>query len=362
MTGTIQKAVHDAWDRTVPDARVRLHRFDLPLAEPFEISYDTITAMPNLLAVADDGPRQGFGEAAPLSSVTGEGPQEVIDAVDGFGLDASPADLDSPAGRAAVEGATLDLAARRKHVPVVELLGGGVGPVPTSLTIPLGDPDLLGARVEEALQAGFSILKVKAGAEISDDLDRLSTVRARAGDEIPIRVDPNQGWTLEETLEALDVLEDLDVEALEQPLAVGDLEGHAALRDQTTIPLMLDEEIFTPDDARQAIAAEAADILNIKLMKSGGIATGAAIADVADRAGLTCMVGCMIESRVGIAQAAHLVGAHDAITRADLDGATFLAEDPVEGGPVLEDGALVVPDRPGLGIDGVDAGEFVAKL
>lgn len=360
---TVEEAARDGWDRVAPKARVRLHRFDLPLSEPFEISYDTITAMPNLLAVADDGDRQGFGEAAPIPSITGEGRDDVVDALRGYALDRPLDGLASPAGRTAVEGALLDLAARREGVPLAELLGaGGVGPVPTSVTLPLGDVEQLRSGVDRALRTGFSILKVKAGADIADDLDRLREVRDRAGDDVAVRVDPNQGWTLAETLDALDVLEDLDVELLEQPLPVGRLEGHAALREQTTVPIMLDEDIFSPADAEAAIQAGAADVLNIKLMKSGGIATGARIADLAAEAGLECMLGCMIESRVALALAGHLALAHDAIAYADLDGATFLAEDPVQGGPALEDGALVVPDRPGLGIDAVEAGEVVGKL
>lgn len=360
---TVEEAARDAWDRTAPEVRVRLHRFDLPLSEPFEISYDTITAMPNLLAVADDGDRQGLGEAAPIPSITGEDRQGVVDAVRGYALDRPLDALPSPAGRTAVEGALLDLAARRDDVPLAELLGAdGVGPVPTSVTLPLGDRDQLRAGVDRALEAGFSILKVKAGADIADDLDRLRAVRERAGADVPIRVDPNQGWTLDGTLDALDVLEEIDVELLEQPLPVGRLADHAAIREQTTVPIMLDEDIFSPADAEAAIAAGAADVLNIKLMKSGGIAAGARIADRAAEAGLECMLGCMIESRVALALAGHLALAHDAIVHADLDGATFLAEDPVQGGPMLEDGALVVPDAPGLGIDGVEAGEVVGKL
>lgn len=342
---------------------VRLLRLDLPLEEPFSISFDTFTETPSFLAEATDGDRTGVGEGAPIASITGESREDAAAAVEDWTPHPSLiSDIGSPAARTAIEGALLDLAARREGLPLARFLGAtGLEPVPTSVTLPLGGDDLA-ARVRELQEDGVEIIKVKAGDDVQEDLDRLRRVREAAGPGPALRVDPNQGWTRKEALEALDGLEDLDVTLLEQPLETGDLEGNALLREHTTIPIALDEDVFGADDVRQAIDAEAADVVNIKLMKAGGLLEGLAAAELAGSAGLEAMLGCMIESRVGIGLAAHLYQAHDAFTRADLDGPLFLEADPVTGGPRLRDGAVRTPDEPGLGVETVDAGETLATL
>lgn len=348
----------------LPDGcRVRLHRYDLPLDEPFGISFETITETPGLLAVASDGRHEGYGEGAPLAQITGESRRDALEAVEDWAPNPSRLHrLGSPAARAAIEGALLDLAARREGLPLAELLGAdAVEPVPTSVTVPLGGGDL-GDRVQAALEAGTSIVKVKAGGDLSADLDRLARVREGAGSDASLRVDPNQGWTRTEALEALDTLEDLGVDLLEQPLETGDLAGHAALRDHTTIPVALDEDVHSPADVRRAVDAGAADVVNLKLTKTGGLRPALAAADEARAGGLRCMLGCMIESRVGIGLAAHLYEAHGAFGYADLDGPLFLDGDPVTGGPRLEAGAVHPTGGPGLDVDGVDAGDPVATL
>lgn len=361
--GAVPRRGPDPIQRLPEATRLRVRRLDVPLSAPFGIAFDEITDLSALVAHASDGDRHGFGEATPLASVTGEDRDDVLSDL-GAWQQAGGGDLDqlrTPAGRAAVDGALLDLAARREQVPLARLLGASdLGPVPTSATVPLGG-DGLDDRLDRILEQGFSILKIKAGGA-GDDLERLRQVRERVGRSPTLRVDPNQGWTRPEALDALDTLEDLDVELLEQPLPEEDLAGHAMLREQTTVPVMLDESVATVGDVEEIAEAEAADMVNIKLMKTGGPRAGLALADGAEAAGMTCMVGCMIESRVGIAQAAHLFHAHDAIEVADLDGAIFLAGDPVDGGPRLEGGAVQVPDRPGSAIREVDAGETLDEI
>lgn len=360
--GAVPRRGPDPMQR-LPDAtRLVVRRLEVPLSAPFGIAFDEVTELSGLLACASDGERQGFGEAAPLASVTGEDRDAVASGIAAWRQEGAP-DLDrlrTPAGRAAVDGALLDLAARREDVPLARLLGASdLGPVPTSMTVPLGGDDL-DRRLDRILDRGFPILKIKAGGD--GDLERLRRVRERVGSTPSLRVDPNQGWSRAQALESLDTLEDLDVELLEQPLPDDDLAGHAMLRDHTTVPVMLDESVAGVGDVERVAEAGAADMVNLKLMKTGGPRALLAVADAAEAAGMTCMVGCMIETRIGIAQAAHLFHAHDAIEVADLDGALFLAEDPVHGGPRIEDGAVQVPDRPGSAIREVDAGGTLDEL
>lgn len=349
---------------------LRLHALDVPLAEPFRIAYDVVTRVSNGLAVAEAGGHTGFGEAAPVKTITGEDTASAVAAFAKWRLaggrmpadarDARSLAIGSPAARAAVEGALLDLAARQAGLPLCAYLANGKpAPVPTSITLGLGDDAALPGWVARQRAAGFRILKVKAGLGLERDLARVRKVRELAGPGTELRVDPNQAWSRAEAVRALPVLRDLGVRVLEQPLAKADLDGHAHVRSEARrngVALMLDESVFTAADARAAIAAGACDWINIKLQKCGGLGPGLAIADVAQAAGVPCMVGCMVETRVGILQAAHLVLAHGNVQAADLDGHTFLASDPVRGGGTLRDGRLEVLDKPGLGVDGVEHG------
>ncbi len=353
---------------------MRLHALDVPLAEPFRIAYDVVTRVSNGLAVASAGKLAGFGEAAPVKTITGEDTAAAVAAfakwrAAGGRLPSDARDprslaIGSPAARAAVEGALLDLAARQAGQPLCAHVGGGKpAPVPTSITLGLGDDAAVAPWVARQRKAGFRILKVKAGLGLERDLARLRQVRELAPG-VELRVDPNQAWSRADAVRALPALRDLGVRVLEQPLAKADLDGHAHVRSEARrhgVALMLDESVFTPADAKAAIAAGACDWINIKLQKCGGIGPGLAIAQLAQAAGVPCMVGCMVETRVGILQAAHLALAHGNIQAADLDGHTFLASDPVRGGGVLRDGCLEVPDKPGLGVEGIGHGEELLR-
>lgn len=355
---------------------LRLHALDVALAEPFRIAYDVVTQVRNGLALAEADGLAGFGEAAPVKTITGEDTPSVVAAFAAWraaggrlphdARDARTLPIASPAARAAAEGALLDLAARQAGVPLCTHLGGTTPrAVATSITLGLGADDVIDGWVDRQRKAGFRILKVKAGLGLDRDLARLQRVRERAGAGVELRVDPNQGWTRGEAVRALPALRDLGVRLLEQPLDKADLDGHAHVRAEARrhgVALMLDESVFTPADARAAITAGACDWINIKLQKCGGLGPGLAIAQLAQKAGVPCMVGCMVETRVGILQAAHLVLAHPNIQAADLDGHTFLASDPVRGGGVLRDGRLEVGDEPGIGVTSVTHGAELARL
>lgn len=354
---------------------LRLHALDVPLAEPFRIAYDVVTQVRNGLAVAEAGGVQGFGEAAPVKTITAEDTPAAVAAftawrarggkLPGDARDARCLPIPSPAARAAVEGALLDLAAREAGVPLcTHLSGAAPRALPTSITLGLGADEAIDGWVDRQRRAGFRILKVKAGLGLDRDLARVRRVREGAGPGVELRVDPNQGWTRGEAVRALPSLRDVGVRVLEQPLDKADLDGHAHVRAEARrngIALMLDESVFTPADAKAALAAGACDWINIKLQKCGGAGPGLAIATLAQEAGVPCMVGCMVETRVGILQAAHLALAHPNIQAADLDGHTFLASDPVRGGAALRDGRLEVGREPGIGVTAVEHGAELAR-
>ena len=339
--------------------RFTVDAYELPLATPFRIAYDTVTTSHNLLVRAEADGLVGHGEAGPVPTITGETTAMARAALEAWvRTDARmappcPEPRLGLAGSLAVETASLDLAAQHDGVPLcLHLTGRAPRPLATSITIPIEDAEAAQARAARHLAAGFLAFKVKTGAGLDDDLDRVRAVRKAVG-AAEIRVDANQGWSLDEARRAAPVLADLGVDVLEQPLAKRDLEGHRALVDDGVLPIMLDESVFSVADARRALDAGAADRINIKLQKTGGIHEALRIADLAQERGVPCMIGCMIESRVAILAAAHVACAHDNIQWVDLDGHTFLAEDPVQGGAAIVDGRLDVGGRPGLGINGV---------
>src|ERR1041385_2899664 len=203
----------------MPRTRMAVHALDVPLSSPFRIAYDTVTHIHNGLAVATSGDLAGFGEAAPVPTITSEDRAAGLKAFEawqqaGGRLPADARDpaslaIPSPSMRTAVEGALLDLAARLEEVPLCAYLSGrSPAPVPTSITLPLGDDAAVVPWVDRQVAAGFRILKVKGGLGLERDLARIRAVREAAGANVALRVDPNQAWSREEALRALPVLRD----------------------------------------------------------------------------------------------------------------------------------------------------------
>jgi L-alanine-DL-glutamate epimerase-like enolase superfamily enzyme len=244
------------------------------------------------------------------------------------------------AARAALDAALHDLQGKLVGRPVYQLLGLPRSGPPTSWTIWLGAPDDMQRRAD-AVRGRFKRLKLKLGGRDGLDLDRVRAVREAA--EVPLQVDVNEAWTLDEALELVPELAGLGVEYCEQPLAAGD-PGGAQLKAAAPIPIFVDEDCHTLADV--AACAARAHGVNVKLAKSGGIREALRMVHAARALGLACMLGCMIESGLGIAAGAAVASLFDHV---DLDGNLLLAEDPFPG-VRLVDGVQVPAELPGLGV------------
>ena len=204
----------------------------------------------------------------------------------------------------------------------------------------------------QARADGYRTLKIKLGRDADEDRRRLAAV-LEAVPDARLRLDANQGWGVDEAIGIIQGFEadGLPVELVEQPVDAADLTGLARVRAAVATPIMADEAVWTAEDARRIVDAQAADLLNIKLAKTGGLQEALALADVAQQAGVTCMVGAMMEPKISITAAAHLAAAHPAVTMIDLDSALWFATDLPAGGYRAEDGHLLLADGPGLALN-----------
>jgi L-Ala-D/L-Glu epimerase / N-acetyl-D-glutamate racemase len=250
------------------------------------------------------------------------------------------------AARAALDAALHDLQGKLLGQPVWRLLGLHRSGPPTSWTIWLGDPDDMARRAEKVIDR-FRRLKLKLGGGDGLDVDRVRAVRGVAGG-LPLQVDVNEAWSLDEALAALPSLAELGVEYCEQPLPAGD-PGGLELKERSPLPIYVDEDCHTLQDV--AACAERAHGINVKLAKSGGIREAVRMVHAARALGLGCMLGCMIESGLGISAGAQVASLFDHV---DLDGNLLLSHDPWPGVPFV-DGVQLPPEEPGLGVHAVSA-------
>jgi L-alanine-DL-glutamate epimerase-like enolase superfamily enzyme len=244
-----------------------------------------------------------------------------------------------------------DLFAQHLDVPLAYYLGQCHHSMPTSITIGIKDVADTLAEAEEYVGRGFTYLKVKLGHSLEEDVERMLKLREALGSKIVIRVDANQGYSFEQLRKFYEQTRSLNLELIEQPLPVGQVDDYRRLPGEIKRLIALDESLVTPADAaRLVVPPGAGGIFNIKLMKCGGLTPAREIATIARYAGVDLMWGCNDESIISIAAALHLALATPHTKYLDLDGSFDLARDVVSGGFVLRDGCLSVTSAPGLGV------------
>jgi L-Ala-D/L-Glu epimerase len=334
----------------LPDlVEVRIRTASLALAEEFGIARGSRTTQDVVQVELEHDGLIGRGEAAPVyyRGETAATASAFLEDVaprlgrDPFALEELLSGLHGDAaGRSALDAALHDWVGRRLGVPVWRLLGLSRVAPPTSYTIGIDTLEGTGDRARRA--QGFRALKVKVGG--ADDLARLEAVRAES--EAPLRVDANEGWTLESARELVPALVELGVELIEQPFPAQDLESFRALRElEPRPPVIVDEGCHDLRDV--APAAGYADGINVKLAKSGGLREAVRMVHAARALGLRVMIGCMIESQLGVAPAAQIASLADWV---DLDGHLLLADQPFRG-LGFEEGRVLPSDGPGLGVE-----------
>lgn len=350
---------------------VRTRRINAPLHAPFITALRRTTATDTVVVEIEDSEgRRGYGEAPQVWQVTGESLDGAQACVDGplaailHGRD--PDDLvpllrdigacvaGNPGAKAAVDTALHDLAARRRGVSLPTFLGAAGHEVPTDVTLSAGDVESLSGAAQDRLRDGFDVLKLKVGTDARTDVERVRAVREAAGPQARIRLDANQGWSPREAVTVIRALEqaELGVELVEQPVRAADLAGLTWVTDRVDTPVLADESVYSVRDLTELIHRRAADMVNVKLAKCGGLHNARTLLELARAHDVGTIVGSMMETQIGVGAAASLVAAYGTTAVSDLDAAWWIAESPYKGGLGYRGSTVVLPETPGLGIDG----------
>jgi o-succinylbenzoate synthase len=347
---------------------LKFEKIKIKLKKPFVISRGSTEYCESVLVkITTDEGYFGFGEATPSRSVTGESIdsvtailptfKEILIGQDPLAIERihhilNKAIAGNTAAKAAVDIALYDIKGKVMKEPLYKILGGFENKVQTDITIGIGAPQEMANEAKERVAGGFNILKIKTGIDLKNDVEAIRLIRKSVGDSIRLKIDANQGWNIHDTLTAIKMMESYNVEAVEQPLADWDFDGSALLRKKTDMKIILDESVHNAHDAMHAIKKDSADMINIKLMKSGGLYEAEKINTIAESAGINCMVGCMVETKVALTAGASLVAAKKNITDADLDSFMYYEEyEGIKGGFEVEGDTIILSDKPGLGIE-----------
>lgn len=348
--------------------KATIYKVRFPLHEPFIISYATYPDMPSIiLELETDTGVIGFGEAVADEHVTGEYFSSCYEVLKEVllpqVLGESPFDIErihhkmdnaiakNPAAKAAIDIACYDLVGKVLGTPVYNLLGGQAHKMLTyPRVLSIEAPEVMAEKAVQAKEAGYGSLKLKVGLDSPQmDVDRIKAVRSAVGPDMPIRVDVNQGWkTPGIAVAAMRQLEDENLAWVEQPIRMGDIRGLAEVRSKTAVPVMADESMQSMENLLEIIRYDAADVINIKLMKCGGIFHAVQIAKAAEAAGIACQIGSMVESSIGSAAGYHAAMSRRNIESTELTGPLLFKEE--IGNLAYAFPEVLLSDQPGLGV------------
>ncbi len=342
--------------------------FDLPLKEPFIVATGRKDAANNVLirVTLEDG-KVGYGEVSPSPYTTGDTQATVIAVINQLKpvvvgrdicswrqtiADARRSVRHQFAAHSGLEIAILDAFGRHTNTPMWQFFGGAVTSVDCDFTLSLGTPDEAAKAAAKAAGEGFLKLKIKVGMTVETDTERVVEAK-QAAPQCKISLDANQGFTPRDAVALVRRLEKkgIEITLLEQPVRRDDFAGMRFVREHTRVPVGADETVFTPADAIRLVREDAADMINIKIAKAG-LVGAMDIASIAQAANLGLMVGCMMESKVGLAASVHLACGLGCFSLCDLDSVFLLKPFECEGGYTLKTPAFSVDGiGPGTGIE-----------
>ncbi|MCQ6336176.1 MULTISPECIES: mandelate racemase/muconate lactonizing enzyme family protein [Bacillus cereus group] len=347
---------------------IHLYAIRLPLRNPFVISYGSYSDMPSIIVKMEtDEGIIGYGEGVADDHVTGESRESTFHTLKHTLAPAligkNPMNIEKihdmmdntiygvPTAKAAIDIACFDIMGKKLNQPVYQLIGGRYHEeFPVTHVLSIADPENMAEEAASMIQKGYQSFKMKVGTNVKEDVKRIEAVRERVGNDIAIRVDVNQGWkNSANTLTAIRLLGHLNIDWIEQPVIADDIDAMAHIRSKTDLPLMIDEGLKSSREMRQIIKLEAADKVNIKLMKCGGIYPAVKLAHQAEMAGIECQVGSMVESSVASSAGFHVAFSKKIITSVELTGPLKFTKD--IGNLHYDVPFIRLNEKPGLGIE-----------
>ena len=344
-----------------------IYRFSIPM-EPFVIATGVMDYAQNVfIRVHTDDGFYGVGECSAFPMIVGETQETCLVMAKEFakiwkGKDASDIDAriqdlhnaaaHNPTIKSAFDMTLYDLAAKAAEKPLYKFLGGVKRVIETDMTIGIGTAAEMKDLALGYQKQGATILKIKLGKSPGDDLERMRAIRSAVGPDMTLRIDANQGWDYDAALTCLNGMNELNIEFCEQPMRTWYDDKLPELRKHSPIKIMADESCYNHHDARKLINSQSCDFINIKFSKSGGINEGLKIHQVASQAGIPCMIGSMLESRIALTANLHFAYACNNIKFFDLDTCLLgHLVDPVKGGLTYKGYFLDLSESPGIGAD-----------
>ncbi|MEG2353754.1 MAG: dipeptide epimerase [Clostridium sp.] len=348
---------------------IKVGEIDLPLSKSYKRGCLTIDKSEEVVVkIFTDCGEIGLGSAVATPNITGETKESIVgtikylksliigqkvENIEGIMKIVNKAIMYNNSAKAAIDIALYDLMGKRYGVPLYKLLGGHQNSISTSRTINFSSTEEMVTKSLEAVMDGYSSLKLKVGYDVSTDVQRITSIRKAVRKGINIRIDANQGWRPKEAVKIIRTLEDLglDMDFIEQPVKAWDIEGLRYVTHNVSTEILADESVLGPPSAFKVIKDNVADLISIKLMKTGGLHNAIKIYDMADTTDIRTMMGCMYESKIGITAAASLAVAKMNMIKSDLDTMFTYESDHIIGGVKISGDTITLPEKPGLGIE-----------
>ncbi len=344
-----------------------IYKYSIPI-EPFTIATGTMNYAQNIFVRAHtDAGITGVGECSAFPMIVGETQGTCFEMARDFagiwkGKEADNIDdrmnelhlyaAGNYTAKSAFDMVLYDIAAKKAGLPLYKFLGGKKKVITSDLTIGIDTPEVMAQKALAYISQGVSMIKIKLGKKPEEDIERVWQIRKVIGRETELRVDANQGWNYEEALFALQALGEFNIRFCEQPMRKWNDELLPELCRRSPVPVMADESVYTHHDADRILRNKAAEYINIKFAKSGGIQEAMRIIETARQYGVKCMIGSMLESRLALTANVHFAMAFDDIVFYDLDTCLLgQLEDPVIGGVVYRGMDLHIEDVPGIGAE-----------
>jgi o-succinylbenzoate synthase len=347
--------------------QVELYKLSIPLKEPFITSLGRDDNAENIIVkIITDGGITGFGECSPYMPINGESQDtcfivgqyfaKLFKGKDALGIEERIADMDkliygNTSIKSGFDMALYDIASQHAGVPLYKFLGGkNDKTIITDYTVSIGDPQKMAADAVKIKAEGYPAIKIKLGKNGDVDVKRIKAIREAVGNEIPLRIDANQGWNVEEAIKTLQALGKYNIQLCEEPIPRWAFMQLSKIKQESPVPIMADESCSDEHDAERLINMKACDYFNIKLGKSGGIFKALKMVKLAEANKIHLQVGAFMESRLAMTAFAHFSLCSPMIEHYDFDTALMFVEDPVTGGMKYEkNGVVKVPEVPGLG-------------